>query len=100
MFHSLVGIAAVNTSIASFMHHAVHNPTLMHAVFSFLGVFIGGVTFTGSLAAYRKLANMWPKEKMNLPYAPYLNKPIITINALAFALTCYNPAVLGTAMLT
>jgi len=45
------------------------HPDMFHIFSSYFGVFIGGVTFTGSLAAFRKLANYWPKDKMNLPYA-------------------------------
>ena len=55
-FHALVGIAAMTTSIASFI--ACGSPDALHCIASFLGVFIGGITFTGSLAAFRKLANV------------------------------------------
>jgi NAD/NADP transhydrogenase beta subunit len=47
-------MAAVTTSVASFMVDA--HPSNLHAVASFLGTFIGGITFTGSIAAYIKLA--------------------------------------------
>lgn len=50
MFHSLVGQAAVMTSLASFMAHS-GNPDMLHAVASYFGTFIGGVTFTGSIVA-------------------------------------------------
>ena len=36
---------------------------------------------------------------MNLPYAGYLNKPIMLLNAGALALTIKSPDTLGTAML-
>jgi NAD/NADP transhydrogenase beta subunit len=42
---------------------------MLHIIASFFGVFIGGVTMTGSLAAFRKLHGLWPKETMNLPMA-------------------------------
>lgn len=56
-FHALVGLAAVTTSLGSYIGDA--NPDMLHAVASFFGVYIGGVTFTGSLAAFRKLANLY-----------------------------------------
>ncbi len=59
-FHALVGIAAVTTSIASYM--SCGHPDALHSIASFFGVFIGGITFTGSLAAFRKLANLY-KDK-------------------------------------
>lgn len=90
MFHSLVGLAAVDTSIASFM--ICDHPDMFHSVASFLGVFIGGVTFTGSLAAYRKLANIYRGQKLNLPFAGQLNPPILALNIGALALMCSNPA--------
>ena len=46
-FHSLVGLAAVTTSIASFMAHpALAAP--IHLTASYLGTLIGAVTLTGA----------------------------------------------------
>lgn len=65
-FHALVGLAAVTTSIASYgLSTHIDN---MHIIASYFGVFIGGVTLTGSLAAFRKLAAIMPKEKLHLPF--------------------------------
>lgn len=49
IFHSLVGMAAVLSCIASFMVDA--NPDNLHKVASYFGTFIGGMTFTGSIVA-------------------------------------------------
>jgi len=49
MFHSLVGLAAVFSCLSSFMVDP--NPDNLHKVSCFLGTFIGGVTFTGSIVA-------------------------------------------------
>lgn len=59
MFHSLVGQAAVMTSLASFM--GTTSPDMLHAIASYFGTFIGGVTFTGSIVAYLKLAAIMKK---------------------------------------
>ena len=64
---------------------------MLHTIASFFGTFIGGVTATGSLAAFRKLANMYPKDKMNLPYAGQLNKPIIALNVACVAAMLTSP---------
>lgn len=53
LFHSLVGLAAVTTSVGSFLLDS--DPTNFHKVASFIGTFIGGVTFTGSIVAFLKL---------------------------------------------
>lgn len=49
-FHSLVGLAAVTTSIASYIAHPeLMDPT--HLTSTFLGAFIGAVTLTGELTS-------------------------------------------------
>jgi NAD(P) transhydrogenase len=58
-FHSLVGMAAVLTCVATYIDHyptfATDPAATMIKTSIFLGTFIGGVTFTGSLVAYGKL---------------------------------------------
>ena len=78
---------------------ACDHPDMLHTVASFFGVFIGGVTFTGSLAAFRKLANIYGKDKCNLPFASMLNRPICLLNAGALAMMIKSPS-LGTLMLS
>lgn len=78
----------------SLEHHS-----MLHGVASYFGVFIGGVTFTGSLAAYRKLANLYKNEKLNLPMAGQINRPIMVLNAVGLGLTLHNPHTWGTVML-
>jgi len=55
MLHSVVGLAAVMTSIGSILADPSHASTL-HLVTGYLGVVIGGITFTGSIVAFLKLA--------------------------------------------
>ena len=55
-FHALVGIAAVTTSIASFMIHPT--PDGLHRGAAFLGAGVGSITFTGSIIAYTPLMSI------------------------------------------
>ena len=59
LFHSLVGMAAVLTCFANYIleqpHFATDPSANIIKTFLFLGTFIGGVTFTGSLVAFGKL---------------------------------------------
>ncbi|MEQ2158785.1 hypothetical protein GOODEAATRI_015922, partial [Goodea atripinnis] len=58
-FHSLVGLAAVLTCIAEYMiefpHLETHPAAGVLKTVAYLGTYIGGVTFSGSLVAYGKL---------------------------------------------
>ncbi|KAI9361226.1 PNTB-domain-containing protein [Zopfochytrium polystomum] len=74
--HSVVGLAAVLTSVASFMAHPAGDA--LPKVTAYLGTLIGGVTFTGSIVAYGKLAGTMSSQPMNLP-----NKHLINLGLLA-----------------
>lgn len=58
-FHSLVGMAAVLTCVAEYMveypHFATDPAANLTKIVAYLGTYIGGVTFSGSLVAYGKL---------------------------------------------
>ena len=60
MLHSFVGMAAVLVGFNTFLHHQPLEGALLniHLVEVFLGVFIGAVTFTGSLVAFAKLRGL------------------------------------------
>ena len=60
ILHSFVGLAAVFVGISVFLHghdspEAPAGEQLIHDIEIFLGVFIGGLTFTGSVVAWGKL---------------------------------------------
>jgi NAD(P) transhydrogenase len=83
-FHALVGLAAVTTSLASYWDHAaLHEVENLHKIAAFLGTLIGGITFTGSIAAFIKLAAI--KFTFELPFKQYLNKPLTLLNAAGIA---------------
>ncbi|KAL1435688.1 hypothetical protein MTO96_010475 [Rhipicephalus appendiculatus] len=76
-FHSLVGLAAVLTCFATYM---VDYPTFatdeaanVIKTALFLGTYIGGVTFSGSLVAYGKLQGLLNSSPLLLPGRHVLN---------------------------
>ncbi|THG94862.1 hypothetical protein EW026_g6687 [Hermanssonia centrifuga] len=79
--HSVVGLAAVLTSIASVLADASHASTL-HLVTAYLGVLIGGVTFTGSIVAFLKLAGKMSSRPLSLPGRHLINGSLFGANAL------------------
>ncbi|MDO5092838.1 MAG: Re/Si-specific NAD(P)(+) transhydrogenase subunit beta [Propionibacteriaceae bacterium] len=71
LLHSFVGAAAV---LVGFNVHVAHpDADVVHAVEVVLGVFIGAVTFTGSLVAWGKLNGRIASKPMLLPGRHWLN---------------------------
>merc|ERR1712117_614993 len=70
-FHSLVGMAAMLTCFATYLDHypgfATDPAATMIKSALFLGTYIGGVTFTGSLIAYGKLNGNLNSNPLMLP---------------------------------
>ena len=58
ILHSFVGLAAVFVGISSHLEPGVpvaESEMLIHEIEIFIGVFIGAITFTGSVIAFLKL---------------------------------------------
>ncbi|ERS98718.1 NAD(P) transhydrogenase [Sporothrix schenckii 1099-18] len=77
--HSVVGLAAVLTSIGSVMADVSHASTL-HLVTAYLGVLIGGVTFTGSIVAFMKLSGRASSRPLILPGRHLINSGLLAGN--------------------
>ncbi|EAW14827.1 putative nicotinamide nucleotide transhydrogenase [Aspergillus clavatus NRRL 1] len=77
--HSVVGLAAVLTSIGSVMADIADISTL-HMVTAYLGVLIGGVTFTGSIVAFLKLAGRMSSKPTILPGRHVINSALLGTN--------------------
>jgi NAD(P) transhydrogenase subunit beta len=76
MLHSFVGLAAVLVGVASFLDPGAHfegTEKTIHEVEIFLGVFIGAITFTGSIVAFGKLQGMISGKPLMLPGRHWLN---------------------------
>ncbi|KAJ7046870.1 PNTB-domain-containing protein [Mycena alexandri] len=84
MLHSVVGLAAVMTSIGSILSDPSHASTL-HLVTGYLGVVIGGITFTGSIVAFLKLAGRMASKPLALPGKHLINSTLLGLNGLTMA---------------
>ncbi len=76
ILHSFVGLAAVLVGIsATLSPHAVLTGAerYIHGVETFLGVFIGALTFTGSVIAFGKLQGVIGSKPLLLPGRHLLN---------------------------
>ena len=77
ILHSFVGLAAVLVGVASFLdttHTSLAGTDkLIHEIEILLGVFIGGVTFTGSVVAFGKLRGSLSGKPILLPCRHFLN---------------------------
>ena len=78
--HSVVGLAAVLTSIGSVMGH-IDDISTLHMVSGYLGVLIGGITFTGSIIAFMKLAGKMKSKPAVIPGRHWINGGLLTANA-------------------
>ncbi|KZT28441.1 PNTB-domain-containing protein [Neolentinus lepideus HHB14362 ss-1] len=80
--HSVVGLAAVFTSIGSVLADIDH-ASAMHLVTAYLGVLIGGITFTGSIVAFLKLAGKMSSRPLLLPGRHLINSALLGTNLAA-----------------
>jgi len=96
LFHSFVGLAAVLTSFASYIGHYdsfANDPAeMIHKISIFLGIFTGGVTFTGSLVAFGKLQGLLSSVPLNLPGKNMYNILMSAASVGALGLYLTNPA--------
>jgi NAD(P) transhydrogenase subunit beta len=75
LFHSFVGLTAVLVGWNGALHAKELTPTLaaVHSTEVFIGVFIGAITFTGSIVAYLKLSAKMSSKPLILPGRNLLN---------------------------
>ena len=84
LLHSFVGMAAVLVGINSFLdpHGVPANEVTIHLVEIFVGVFIGAVTFSGSIVAFGKLNGKISSKPLSLPNKHYLNLAAIVVSVI------------------
>jgi len=82
MLHSFVGAAAVLVGINTFLASGSSTASDgVHLVEIFLGVFIGAVTFTGSIVAFLKLSARISSKPLMLPARHWLNLAALVVSA-------------------
>ncbi|HHF6567342.1 TPA: Re/Si-specific NAD(P)(+) transhydrogenase subunit beta [Haemophilus influenzae] len=110
ILHSFVGLAAVLVGFNSYgLHHEALMPegldaaaqaafvaeqavlTNIHNVEVFLGIFIGAVTFTGSVVAFGKLSGKINSKALMLPHRHKLNLAALMVSALLMVAFLNNP---------
>lgn len=95
ILHSFVGLAAAFIGFNSYLDHDILLGTAktIHDVEVFLGIFIGAVTFTGSIVAFGKLSGKINSSALALPGKNWVN--IIAITASALLLVSFINGDLG-----
>lgn len=95
LMHSLVGMAAVLVGYANFLEHPVGlSPVEMtiHELEIYIGIFIGAVTFSGSVIAFGKLCGKINGKPLLLPARHFLNLALFGIVFIFGAQFLSNPA--------
>jgi H+-translocating NAD(P) transhydrogenase subunit beta len=85
ILHSFVGAAAVLVGFAITMQGEgdyTRSEALIHRVETFVGIFVGAVTFTGSVIAYGKLQGVIRSKPLLLPGRHALNLAAVAICAV------------------
>ena len=84
ILHSFVGLAAVLVGMASFLdpsHDLLEGANrLIHNIEILLGVFIGGITFTGSVVAFGKLRGSLSGKPLLLPGRHFINLGMLLVS--------------------
>ncbi|MEY2983948.1 MAG: transhydrogenase subunit beta [Cyanobacteriota bacterium] len=76
ILHSFVGLAAVLVGIANYLapeSGLTGSEAFIHQIEIYIGVFIGAVTFTGSIVAFGKLRAIISSKPLMLPARHFLN---------------------------
>jgi NAD(P) transhydrogenase subunit beta len=80
ILHSLVGLAAVLVGFANFMDPAVQLAgveLVIHDIETYIGIFIGAITFSGSVIAFGKLSGKLGGKPLTLPARHWLNLALV-----------------------
>ncbi len=104
VLHSFVGAAAALVGIASFLGsdgHAVGAEAVIHSIELYIGVFVGAITFAGSVVAWGKLEGKIRSKPLLLPARHGLNLGLVLVvlaMGVAFTVTAGLPGGGGLAL--
>ncbi len=73
VLHSFVGMAAVLVGFASYLGHGEHGSVTIFHIEIWVDIFIGAITFTGSVLAFLKLRGSVSGSPLILPGRHFLN---------------------------
>lgn len=82
LMHSLVGMAAVLVGYANFLDHSsslIGAEKTIHELEIYIGIFIGAVTFSGSIIAFGKLCGKIDGKPFLLPGRHWLNLSLFAV---------------------
>ena len=95
LLHSFVGLAAILISWGGYLDPSMETQTgaalTIHLVEIYLGIFIGAVTFTGSLVAWGKLNGNISGKPLTLPFRHGLNAIAVILCLLMLSYFINNP---------
>jgi NAD(P) transhydrogenase subunit beta len=82
ILHSFVGLAAVLVGFGSHLepNNLQGAEKTIHEIEIFIGVFIGAITFTGSIVAFGKLRAIISSKPLMLPARHYLNLVMVLVS--------------------
>lgn len=85
ILHSFVGLAAVLVGIANYLapeNGLAGSEAFIHQIEIYVGVFIGAVTFTGSIVAFGKLRAIISSKPLMLPARHFLNISLLVATVI------------------
>lgn len=92
ILHSFVGLAAVLVGFGSYLDPHTHSLTgaahTIHLVEVFVGIFIGAITFTGSIIAWGKLDGKVPSKPWSFKGLQTMNLVLLVICTILGVLYC------------
>ncbi|NUO34779.1 MAG: Re/Si-specific NAD(P)(+) transhydrogenase subunit beta [Dermatophilaceae bacterium] len=100
MLHSFVGAAAVLVGFNTFLATGTEGSDGVHLVEIFLGVFIGAVTFTGSIVAFLKLSARISSKPLMLPARHWLNLAALVVSATLLVWFVVSHSIVPLAVMT
>lgn len=92
ILHSFVGLAAVLVGIGSYLDPATQILTgaehTIHLVEVFVGIFIGAITFTGSIIAWGKLDGKVPSKPWSFSGLQLMNLTLLIVSVILGVMFC------------
>jgi NAD(P) transhydrogenase subunit beta len=99
ILHSFVGAAAVLVGFATYLNPTEQGHDAAHLLEIFVGVFVGAITFTGSVIAFLKLRAILGSKPLLLPGRHVFNAVIVIVSIVLAWMFLHAPGASGVAWL-